>query len=66
MSMSSVTASCLRDVAKSLGVSQQTLRNWCNRVDVDAGRRTGESHLLFCALLGGCAFFFFQAHVFLG
>jgi transposase-like protein len=56
----------LRDVAKSLGVSQQTLRNWCNRVDVDAGRRTGESHLLFCALLGGCAFFFFQAHVFLG
>ena len=31
----------IADVAKSLGVSQQTLRNWCRQVDVDAGRREG-------------------------
>ena len=31
----------IADVAKSLGVSQQTLRNWCNQTDVDAGRREG-------------------------
>lgn len=29
------------DVAESLGVSQQTLRNWSKRVDVEAGRRAG-------------------------
>lgn len=31
----------LADVAKSLGVSQQTLRNWNRQVDVEAGRREG-------------------------
>jgi len=31
----------IRDVADSLGVSQQTLRTWCRQVDVDAGRREG-------------------------
>ncbi len=29
------------DVAESLGVSQQMLRNWSKRVDVEAGRRAG-------------------------
>ena len=29
------------DVAKSLGVSHQTLRNWCNQTEVDQGRREG-------------------------
>ena len=29
----------MRDVAESLGVSQQTLRNWSKQIDVDAGRR---------------------------
>ena len=29
------------DVAKSLGVSHQTLRNWCQQTDVDDGRREG-------------------------
>jgi transposase len=29
------------DVAESLGVSQQTLRNWTKQVDVEAGRRVG-------------------------
>ena len=33
----------IADVAKSLGVSQQTLRNWCKQTDVDAGRREGLS-----------------------
>ena len=31
----------IADVSESLGVSQQTLRNWCRRVDVEAGRREG-------------------------
>jgi transposase len=31
------------DVAKSLGVSQQTLRNWGRQTEVDAGRREGLS-----------------------
>jgi len=31
----------LADVAKSLGVSQQTLRNWSKSVEVEAGRREG-------------------------
>jgi transposase len=31
----------IRDVAESLGVSQQTLRNWCRQLEVDAGRREG-------------------------
>ena len=31
----------IADVAKSLGVSQQTLRNWSKQIDVDAGRREG-------------------------
>jgi transposase len=31
------------DVAKALGVSQQTLRNWCNQTAVDAGVREGVS-----------------------
>ena len=31
----------ITDVAKSLGVSGQTLRNWCKRIDVDQGRREG-------------------------
>ena len=31
----------LADVAKSLGVSQQTLRNWSKNVEVEAGRREG-------------------------
>lgn len=31
----------IADVAKSLGVSQQTLRNWCKQVEVDAGRSGG-------------------------
>ena len=31
----------IADVAKSLGVSQQTLRNWLKREDVDAGRAEG-------------------------
>jgi transposase len=29
------------DVAKSLGVSHQALRNWCKQTDVDEGRREG-------------------------
>jgi transposase len=29
----------IRDVAESLGVSQQTLRNWVKRVALDAGER---------------------------
>lgn len=33
----------IADVAKSLGVSQQTLRNWCKQTEVDAGRREGLS-----------------------
>jgi transposase len=28
-------------IAKDLGVSDQTLRNWVNQADVDAGRREG-------------------------
>ncbi len=31
----------IADVAKSLGVSHQTLRNWCNQTEVDQGRREG-------------------------
>ena len=31
------------DVAKSLGVSHQTLRNWCNQIEVDQGAREGLS-----------------------
>jgi transposase len=31
----------IRDVAESLGVSQQTLRNWSKQTEVDAGRREG-------------------------
>jgi transposase len=31
----------IRDVAESLGVSEQTLRNWSRRDDVDAGRAEG-------------------------
>jgi transposase len=31
----------IADVAKSLGVSHQTLRNWCKQTDVDEGRREG-------------------------
>jgi transposase-like protein len=33
----------LRDVAESLGVSAQTLRNWSKQIDVNAGRREGLS-----------------------
>ncbi len=33
----------IADVAESLGVSQQTLRNWSKQVEVDAGRRQGLS-----------------------
>jgi transposase-like protein len=33
----------MRDVAESLGVSAQTLRNWSKQIDVDAGRREGLS-----------------------
>ena len=33
----------IADVAKSLGVSHQTLRNWCNQTEVDQGRRQGLS-----------------------
>jgi len=33
----------IRDVAESLGVSQQTLRNWSKQVDIDAGHREGLS-----------------------
>ena len=33
----------IADVAKSLGVSHQTLRNWCNQTEVDQGRREGLS-----------------------
>jgi len=33
----------IRDVAESLGVSQQTLRNWTRQVEVDAGVREGVS-----------------------
>jgi len=33
----------ISDVAKSLGVSQQTLRNWCKQIEVDAGTREGLS-----------------------
>ena len=28
-------------IAKDLGISDQTLRNWVNQDDVDAGRRSG-------------------------
>ena len=28
----------IADVAKSLGVSHQTLRNWCKQIEVDQGR----------------------------
>jgi transposase len=31
----------IRDVAESLGVSEQTLRNWSRRDDVDARRAEG-------------------------
>lgn len=31
------------DVSKSLGVSGQTVRNWCKQVEVDAGRQAGAS-----------------------
>jgi len=31
----------ISDVARSLGVSHQTLRNWCRQTDVDDGRREG-------------------------
>jgi transposase len=31
----------LREAAESLGVSQQTLRNWIKRAEVDVGRREG-------------------------
>ena len=31
------------DVAKLLGVSHQTLRNWCKQTEVDQGRREGLS-----------------------
>ena len=31
----------IADVAKSLGVSDQTLRNWCKQTEVDQGRREG-------------------------
>lgn len=33
----------MRDVAESLGVSAQTLRNWSKQIDVNAGRREGLS-----------------------
>jgi transposase len=33
----------IADVAKALGVSGQTIRNWCKQIDVDAGRREGLS-----------------------
>jgi len=33
----------ISDVAKSLGVSHQTLRNWCKQIEVDAGTREGLS-----------------------
>ena len=33
----------LPEASKSLGVSQQTLRNWLGREDVDAGRVEGAS-----------------------
>ena len=36
-----VRAARSRDVAKSLGVSHQTLRNWCTQTEVDQGRREG-------------------------
>jgi transposase len=31
----------IRQVAQELGVSQQTLRNWVRRGDIDAGRAEG-------------------------
>jgi transposase len=31
----------LRQIAKDLGVSDQTLRNWVKQDDVDAGRKSG-------------------------
>jgi transposase len=31
----------ISDVAKSLGVSHQALRNWCRQIEVDQGRREG-------------------------
>ena len=31
----------IADVAKSLGVSHQTLRNWCQQIEVDQGVREG-------------------------
>ena len=31
----------IRQVAKELGISDQTLRNWVNQADVDAGKREG-------------------------
>lgn len=31
----------IRQVAKDLGISDQTLRNWVNQADVDAGKREG-------------------------
>jgi transposase len=31
----------ITDVAKSLGVSHQTLRNWCKQTEVDQGHREG-------------------------
>ena len=31
----------IADVARSLGVSHQTLRNWCKQTEVDQGRREG-------------------------
>jgi transposase len=31
----------ISDVSKSLGVSDQTLRNWCKQIEVDQGRGEG-------------------------
>ncbi|MGE0504067.1 MAG: transposase [Solirubrobacterales bacterium] len=35
------TERSIAQVARDLGVSDQTLRNWINQADVDAGRREG-------------------------
>jgi transposase len=34
----------IRDVAESLGVSQQSLRTWSTQTEIDAGRREGLSN----------------------